>query len=151
MGHMYEQKLIVIFFKSRISFLIPSVHRQNGFLLFFFFPISYFKNMKEKEPCKLNLSHFISVFIHWGFKGLDGCTFYTRQEEPVIHTRHRTCPNALWLRAQIYQYSFRSVRVQALAPSPCEKSPDVWRHLFIGWLTQHWVSAQGYAHSLDAL
>ena len=53
MGHMYEQKLIVIFFKSRISFLIPSVHRQNGFLLFFFFLFLISKIWKRKSPVNL--------------------------------------------------------------------------------------------------
>lgn len=51
MGHMYEQKLIVIFFQSRISFLISSVHRHGFLLLFFLVPIS--KIWNRKSPVNL--------------------------------------------------------------------------------------------------
>lgn len=59
------------FFKTVFVLSFHLSTNKMDFSLSFFLKGKYWwRNMRQKEPCRLHLSHFISVFLQWGFKSV---------------------------------------------------------------------------------
>ena len=143
MEHMCEQKLIVIFL-ARICSLIPSVHGQNGFLLFFLF---WWEKNDEGTWSRKSPADFTSaVSCPCSYTGgLKVCVVQRSLADVLsIQGQQSGGPNVLWPRSQIYPEFLPICQSPRLDPHYSMKTcqtPQSEDTCSSDGLSQHWVSA----------